>query len=231
MFAVIALFVGSFIIYNTFSILVAQRAREMALLRAIGASRRQVLGSVLLEAVVVGLVASVVGLVAGIGVAAGLKALLDGIGIDIPAGGVVLTADDRGHLARRRARRDRRLGRSSRPAGPPKVPPVAAMRDVAVDTLRQQPRAGSSSASWSPASARRRSLHGLFGGGGNALRSSASARCSCSSASPCSARSSPGPSAGCSARPLPRLRGMTGTLARENAMRNPKRTVGHGRRR
>jgi len=67
-FAVIALFVGSFIIYNTFSILVAQRTRDMALLRAVGASRRQVLGSVLLEAVVVGLIAAVLGLVAGIGV-------------------------------------------------------------------------------------------------------------------------------------------------------------------
>ena len=66
-FALIALFVGSFIIYNSFSILVAQRGREMALLRAIGASRRQVLGSVLLEAVVVGLIASVVGLAAGVG--------------------------------------------------------------------------------------------------------------------------------------------------------------------
>ncbi|MEQ1788066.1 MAG: ABC transporter permease, partial [Acidimicrobiales bacterium] len=66
-FALIALFVGSFIIYNSFSILVAQRSRDMALLRAIGASRRQVLGSVLLEAVVVGAIASVVGLAVGIG--------------------------------------------------------------------------------------------------------------------------------------------------------------------
>ena len=89
-FAVIALFVGSFIIYNSFSILVAQRTREMALMRAIGASRRQVMGSVLLEAVAVGLVASVAGIVAGIGIAMGLKALLSGMGIDFPAGGVVL---------------------------------------------------------------------------------------------------------------------------------------------
>ena len=63
-FALIALFVGSFIIYNSFSILVAQRGRDMALLRAIGASRRQVLGSVLLEAVVVGLIAAGVVLLA-----------------------------------------------------------------------------------------------------------------------------------------------------------------------
>ena len=63
-FAGVALFVGVFIIYNTFSIIVAQRQRENALLRAIGASRRQVLGSLLVESVVIGLVASVIGIVA-----------------------------------------------------------------------------------------------------------------------------------------------------------------------
>jgi putative ABC transport system permease protein len=57
-FALIALFVGSFSIYNTFSILIVQRTRDLALLRAVGASRRQVLGSVLVEAVVVGLIAA-----------------------------------------------------------------------------------------------------------------------------------------------------------------------------
>ena len=68
-FAGIAMFVGAFIINNTFSIIVAQRTREMAMLRAIGASGRQVKRSVLIEALVVGVVASAVGLVAGIGVA------------------------------------------------------------------------------------------------------------------------------------------------------------------
>ena len=66
-FGVVALLVGSFIIFNTFSIIVAQRGRELALLRAIGAGQRQVLGSVLFEAVLVGLIASTVGFVAGIG--------------------------------------------------------------------------------------------------------------------------------------------------------------------
>src|SRR5947209_5002884 len=60
-FALIALFVGSFIIYNTFSILVAQRTKEMALLRAIGATRRQVTRSLLVEALAIGMVASVIG--------------------------------------------------------------------------------------------------------------------------------------------------------------------------
>jgi putative ABC transport system permease protein len=69
-FAGVALFVGVFLILNTFSIIVAQRTRELALMRAIGASRRQMIGSVLVEAVVIGLVAAVLGLAAGVGVGA-----------------------------------------------------------------------------------------------------------------------------------------------------------------
>jgi putative ABC transport system permease protein len=89
-FAAIALFVGAFIIFNTFSMLVAQRTRELALMRAIGASRRQVIWAVLIEAVVVGLIASAVGLVAGIGVALGLKALIGVFGGSLPDGPTVV---------------------------------------------------------------------------------------------------------------------------------------------
>ena len=84
-FAFIALFVGAFIIFNTFSIIVAQRTREMALLRAIGASRRQVLTSVVVEAFITGLVASALGLLAGIGIAIGLQGLLAAFGVDLPS--------------------------------------------------------------------------------------------------------------------------------------------------
>src|SRR5438270_2290721 len=87
-FALVALFVGSFIIYNTFSIIVAQRSRELGLLRAIGASGRQVTWSVTVEALVVGVFSSVVGLAAGVLVASGLQALLKGLGFDLPSGGV-----------------------------------------------------------------------------------------------------------------------------------------------
>src|SRR5207245_496376 len=80
-FAIIALLVGAFMIFNTFSITVAQRTRENGLLRALGASKRQVLGSVLLEAVVVGIIASLIGLAAGVAVAIGLKAMLSGLGV------------------------------------------------------------------------------------------------------------------------------------------------------
>ncbi|GAB3793132.1 FtsX-like permease family protein [Nocardioides ungokensis] len=84
-FAGIALFVGSFIIWNTFTMTVTQRAREIALLRAIGATRRQVLRSLLVEALVLGAVASAVGLGLGLAVAKGLKVLMDVVGFSLPS--------------------------------------------------------------------------------------------------------------------------------------------------
>jgi putative ABC transport system permease protein len=91
-FAGIALFVGIFIIANTFSMLVAQRTRELALLRAVGASRRQVTRSVLLEALVVGAVAAVTGLLAGIGIGAGMKSLVGSLdSASVPDGPLVVS--------------------------------------------------------------------------------------------------------------------------------------------
>jgi putative ABC transport system permease protein len=89
-FAGVALTVGAFLIVNTFSILVAQRSRELALLRAIGASRRQVARSVLLEAGVVGLVGSAAGLALGFVLAVGIKLLFGRIGLDLSANDLVL---------------------------------------------------------------------------------------------------------------------------------------------
>jgi putative ABC transport system permease protein len=89
-FAGVALFVGIFIIVNTFSITVAQRIREFALLRAVGASRRQVLASVLTEAGILGLLGGVVGVLLGVALAVGLQAMLAAFGMDLPAEGVVL---------------------------------------------------------------------------------------------------------------------------------------------
>jgi putative ABC transport system permease protein len=91
-FAAIALFVGAFIIVNTFSIIVAQRTRELALLRALGATPGQVTRMVRIEALIVGLVSSVIGLFAGIGLAKGLVALFDAIGAELPAAGLRITA-------------------------------------------------------------------------------------------------------------------------------------------
>ena len=89
LFAAVALLVGAFIICNTFSILVAQRARELALLRSLGASRAQLTASVLCEAVAVGLVGSVAGVLAGFGAARGLLALFDRMGFELPAASAV----------------------------------------------------------------------------------------------------------------------------------------------
>lgn len=130
-FAGIALLVGSFIILNTFSMLVAQRARELALLRALGASRRQVTWAVLGEALVVGLVGSLIGLGVGLLLALGLKQLISTLGGDLPTGALVvaprtvlvalivgtLVTLAAAYLPARRAS---------------KVPPVAAMRDDVV---------------------------------------------------------------------------------------------------
>ena len=89
-FAGVALFVGAFMIFNSFSITIAQRTRELSMLRTVGATRRQVLGSVLGEATVMGFVASVIGLFIGIGLAGGLKALFKAIGADLPGGSAVI---------------------------------------------------------------------------------------------------------------------------------------------
>ena len=89
-FGGIALFVGAFVIFNTLSITVAQRTREFATLRTLGASRKQVLRSVRLEGLVIGLVASLIGLVLGIGVAKGMNALFVAIGVDLPNAGTVV---------------------------------------------------------------------------------------------------------------------------------------------
>ncbi|MGW8551894.1 ABC transporter permease [Streptomyces tubercidicus] len=90
-FAGIALFVGVFIIANTFTMLISQRSREIALMRAIGASRRQVVRSVLAEAALLGLISSAVGFALGIGLAVGMRAVLDADGAGFPDGPVVIS--------------------------------------------------------------------------------------------------------------------------------------------
>lgn len=128
-FGYISLFVGAFIISNTFSMLVGQRARELALLRALGATKRQVRRSVLIEALAVGFVGSTIGLFFGLGVAVLLKGLMKAFGVELPAGGVtflprtVFVAYVIGLVTTSLAA----LGPARRAA---RVPPVAAMRDV-----------------------------------------------------------------------------------------------------
>jgi len=89
-FAGVSVFVGIFIIYNTFRILISRRTRELSLMRAIGATSRQVTRATLVESLVVGLIASAIGVVFGIGLAIGLRALLERIGVDLPSTSLVV---------------------------------------------------------------------------------------------------------------------------------------------
>ena len=89
-FAAISLLVGSFVIFNVFSITVAQRTREFGMLRTLGASRRQILATVLAEGILIGLIASGFGLVVGIALAEGLSALLSALGADLPSKALII---------------------------------------------------------------------------------------------------------------------------------------------
>lgn len=91
-FAGIAVLVGAFIIFNVFSITVAQRVREMAMLRTIGASRRQIMRSVLIEATVIGLIASIIGIAVGVLFAMLLNRIFDAVGFGLPTAGITLQA-------------------------------------------------------------------------------------------------------------------------------------------
>ena len=89
-FGAISLLVGAFVIFNTLSITVAQRTREFATLRTLGGSRKQVMRTVVLEGAVIGLLASVLGLLAGIGMAKGMMALFSAMGVELPEAGTVI---------------------------------------------------------------------------------------------------------------------------------------------
>jgi putative ABC transport system permease protein len=218
-FSYIALGVGSFVIYNVFSISAAQRQRENALLRAIGASKKQVTRALMIESVVVGLFGSTIGLFAGIGLSKGLSALLKAASIDLPSGdlvvpssavvntivvGLIVTVASAWLPARRAGR----------------VPPLAAMRETAVEVV---------------ALSRRRTLFGLILialGAATivAVTNGASNKwlglgilfvfSGTITLGPVIAR----PVALLLGKPAEKFRGVTGTMARQNSARNPKRT-------
>ena len=219
-FSYIALGIGCFVIYNVFSITAAQRQRESALLRAIGASRRQVTFSLLVEALIVGVLGSVIGFVAGIGLSRALSALLNAIGLEIPTSGLTI---ETGAITRTVL-----IGtvitilsailpalRSGR------VPPVAAMRDTALDTVQKLTRrvaiglvlivAGAialiASINGADVAILGVGVLGVFAGVlviGPALSK---------------------PVAVLLGKPVATLRGVTGAMSQQNAARNPKRTA------
>jgi putative ABC transport system permease protein len=222
-FAGIALFVGTFIIANTFTMLIAQRTKELALLRAVGASRRQVTRSVLIEAFVVGAVAGVSGLAAGIGIGAALRSLMGTLGATVPDGPLVITPGTvasalgvgvvitmlAAWLPGRRAA---------------KIPPVAAMSSIhATATTRSL--------------VLRNTLGALFGAAGVATVLAATSMNGTDGQAPMGLGavlliigvfiltpllSRPLIAA---AAPVLRIFGVSGKLARQNSVRNPRRTA------
>ena len=219
-FAGVALFVGAFIIFNTFNILVTQRTRELGVLRALGAGGGQVLRSVLLEALLVGVLASAIGVGAGVLLAIGLRALMSAFGIDLPQSGLVLlprtivVAAAVGILVT--------LAASILPARrAARTAPIAAIREGS--SVRPVPLGRRSAAGLAvTAVGVGLLLWGLLGDGGLALVGAGVAITFLGVAvlSPVLSR----PLADAIGAPSARI-SLAGKLGRENAMRNPRRTA------
>ena len=226
-FGFVAIFVGAFTIYNTLSITVAQRSRELAMLRTIGASRRQVMRSVMLEAFAIGVLASIVGIVAGLGLAHGLNGILKSFGLDLPqasmglalrtiviAGlvGIVVTV-----LAG--------IGPALRAT---RVSPVIALREGAHVPQGRIGRRGPAIGAVLSILGLAVIAYGMFAGGLDAITRMISLAPGClllffgvALLSSKLAR----PMASVLGKPGAKLGGAAGELARQNAMRNPKRTA------
>ena len=220
-FALVSLFVGAFIIYNTFSIIVAQRTREVALLRAIGAGRGQVLGSIFLEALAVGVVASVVGVVAGVGLAIGLRNLLSQFGLGLPSTAPVISATTviSSLVVGITVTLVAALFPARRAAS---VAPVAAMRRVAIDVSNRS-RVRLLAGILLTVLGLAELYQGLFSATGGRLPHVGIGAFGIFVGVAVLGPSFAAPASRALGAPLARL-GVTGQLARENAMRNPNRT-------
>jgi putative ABC transport system permease protein len=223
-FAFVALLVGAFMIFNTFSITVAQRTRENGLLRALGASRRQVLSSVLVEALVVGVIASALGLAAGVGVAAGLQQLLSAVGFDLPEGGLVFAP--RTVVVSLVAGIGVTLVAALSPARKAgKVAPIAAMQAQTAGSTGYGSKTRMGVGAVVLAAGVAALFAGLFAGLDDPLPIVGLGALAVFFGVSILGRTISLPLSRLIGAPLPRLRGVTGELARENAMRNPKRTA------
>ncbi len=222
-FAGVALFVGAFIIFNTFSILVTQRTRELALLRAVGASRRQVNRSVIGEAAIVGLLASVVGLGAGALLALGMEALFKALGFGLPTSELQIVS--RTVILSVAVGSAVTLLSAIVPAlRASRVPPLAAMTEAALteqSSLRRRTTAGAVLGAVGLAVL----FTGLFAHLANAALvvgvGAGAIFIAVAMLSPLVVA----PMARVLGAPLASAGGMTGHLSQQNAMRNPKRTA------
>jgi putative ABC transport system permease protein len=226
-FAAVALIVGAFVIFNTFSITVSQRIREYGLLRTLGASRRQILASVLIEAALIGLLGALLGVLGGLLFAKGIESLFNALGIGLPttalvvATRTVVVAVVLGMVVTLVAVLNPAL-RSTR------IPPIAAMQELELTASRRRSIVTVAVAWLLMLGGVALVLIGLFAnvedtgqaalmlGGGAAL-----VLFGVSLYSPRLVR----PLAGAIGAPIERLRGLTGRLARENSQRNPSRTA------
>jgi putative ABC transport system permease protein len=219
-FAFISLFVGGFTIFNTFSIIVGQRTRELALLRIVGASRRQVFRSVLAEAAIVGFVSSLIGLGLGVLAALGLEALLRGFGITLPAGSPVF--EPRTVVVGLAVGVGVTVVAAIGPArNAVRIPPVAALGD------RQSVRGASLRRrfAWGTALALAGAVMLAIGLAKPAIQlvglGAVAIFVGAAMLAPAVAR----PLSSVIGRPLARLLGASGKLGRENSMRSPRRTA------
>ncbi len=223
-FGFIAVFVGSFLIFNTFSITVAQRVTEFGMLRTLGASRRQILTTVLVEALAIGLLGAVLGIGAGFLVAAGLKGLFEAFGIDLPTTSLVL--ESRTVVVALLVGVAVTLVSSLIPAlRSTRVPPIAALHAFAPAPTRRRRLLYVALSLLFGLAGLALLLAGLFGdGGARAGLMGGGAVVIVLAVSFFSPRLVP-PLARIAGWPLERLRRLLGRLARENAQRNPGRTA------
>jgi len=225
-FAIVSLFVSIFIIYNTFAIVLGQRVREMGLLRAIGADAAQLRRSVILEAVIVGVIASLIGLVAGIGIAALLTWMFELIGAQLPAYPTILSA--RTIVLALLLGVGVTVVSSIAPArAAAAVSPIEALRDGAIVTKEN----GRQRLLWGGATLAAGMAMGSFGLFGPSLSTlglilvlgvaAVMVFLGLTLASPAVAR----PLTSVLGWPLAKVMGSAGSLARGNASRNPRRTA------
>jgi putative ABC transport system permease protein len=225
-FAGIALFVGAFLIVNTFSITVAQRVREFALLRMIGASRGQVMYAVVGEALLLGLIASGIGFLAGFVLAPALRGLLALFGVDLPSSGIVL--ETRTVVVSVLVGTLITLVAALAPAiRATRVPPIAALQDAASLPRGRAARWRTPLAGAIALLGVGLMLLGLFGSasGGDAAALVGAGAAVIFIGVGLLASHVVGPLAAAVGRPLERVRGVSGRLARENATRNSRRTA------
>jgi putative ABC transport system permease protein len=225
-FAFVALFVGAFLIFNTFSITVAQRVREFGMLRTLGAGRGQILSSVVVEALAIGVLGALLGLVGGYAIAVGLNALFVAIGIDLPT--TDLVTKTRTVAVSLAIGIGITLISSFVPAfRATRVPPIAALLALELPRSRRRGIVTAAFAALLGLAGLAMVLVGLFGGadGGSAAGliggGAVAVLLGVSLFSPRLVR----PLASLAGRPLELLRRLIGRLARENTQRNPARTA------